>query len=134
MSLGERPANCTDVADTPESVVTTIWTEEEQFQQLVKRGSTRQYSFSPRPTDVIVANPPKSGTTWLTHICHQIRTKAAELDFEDQLSDVVTLLELNDTALPDISRNWRSKGLRGIRSLRNSMSIENVWTHSENCS
>ena len=23
-----------------------------------------------------------------------------------------------------ISRNWRSKGLRGIRSLRNSMSIE----------
>ena len=34
----------------------------------------------------------------------------------------------------DISRNWRSKGLRGIRSLRNSMSIENVWTHSENCS
>ena len=25
-----------------------------------------------------------------------------------------------------ISRNWRSKGLRGIRSLRNSMSIENV--------
>ena len=33
-----------------------------------------------------------------------------------------------------ISRNWRSKGLRGIRSLRNSMSIENVWTHSENCS
>ena len=34
----------------------------------------------------------------------------------------------------DISRNWRSKGSRGIRSLRNSMSIENVWTHSENCS
>ena len=33
-----------------------------------------------------------------------------------------------------ISRNRRSKGLRGIRSLRNSMSIENVWTHSENCS
>ena len=33
-----------------------------------------------------------------------------------------------------ISRNWRSKGLRGIRSLRNSMFIENVWTHSENCS
>ena len=30
-----------------------------------------------------------------------------------------------------ISRNWRSKGLRGIRSLRNTMSIENVWTHSQ---
>ena len=29
-----------------------------------------------------------------------------------------------------ISRNWRSKGLRGIRSLRNSVSIENVLTHS----
>ena len=38
------------------------------------------------------------------------------------------------TSTLTISRNWRSKGLRGIRSLRNSMSIENVWTHSENCS
>ena len=30
-----------------------------------------------------------------------------------------------------LSRNWRSKGLRGIRSLCNSMSIENEWTHSQ---
>ena len=29
---------------------------------------------------------------------------------------------LSATAI--ISRNWRSKGLRGIRSLRNSMSVE----------
>ena len=33
-----------------------------------------------------------------------------------------------------ISRYWRSKRLRGIRSLLNSMSVENVLTHSENCS
>ena len=39
-----------------------------------------------------------------------------------------------ERSLDTISRNWRSKGLRGIRSLRNSMFIENVWTHSENCS
>ena len=31
---------------------------------------------------------------------------------------------LHSLVKKDISRNWRSKGLRGIRSLRNSISIE----------
>ena len=50
-------------------------------------------SFAPRPSDVIVATPPKSGTTWLTHICHQLRMKGAEPDFKEQ-TDVLTRLEL----------------------------------------
>ena len=49
---------------------------------------------------MIVAVPPKSGNTWLSHICHQIRTKGADLDFEDQIPNVVTFLELNDIVLP----------------------------------
>eukprot|EP00731_Ephydatia_muelleri_P034725 Em0073g22a len=56
---------------------------------------------------------------------------------EFEIEQLVLPKQLRRTVLElahDISRNWRSKGLRGIRSLRNSMSIENVWTHSENCS
>ena len=49
---------------------------------------------------MIVAVPPKSGNTWLSHICHQICTKGADLDFEDQIPNVVTFLELNDIVLP----------------------------------
>ena len=40
------------------------------------------------------------------------------------------LKQLSTLRMLLISRNWRSKGLRGIRSLRNSVSIENVLTHS----
>ena len=61
---------------------------------------------------------------------------------DDEVMEWVTALQVltptshvsRPTIIELISRNWRSKGLRGIRSLRNSMSIENVWTHSENCS
>ena len=30
--------------------------------------------FRPRPTDVFILTPPKTGTTWVTQICHAIRT------------------------------------------------------------
>ena len=50
-------------------------------------------SYSPRPTDVIVATSPKSGTTWVSHICHQIRTKGAEPHFENQIPDVIAILD-----------------------------------------
>ena len=46
-------------------------------------------SFKPIPDDVIISIPPKNGTTWLMHICHQIRMKGQEPDFEDQL-EVIT--------------------------------------------
>ena len=49
--------------------------------------------FTPRPNDVV---PYKSGTTWLMHICHQIRMQGAEPDFEDQ-TEVVCWIEWNKT-------------------------------------
>ena len=55
-------------------------------------------SFKPRPDDVIVVVPPKHGTTWLLHVCHQIRMKGQEPDFEDQL-DVVGWIEASDKLL-----------------------------------
>ena len=43
-------------------------------------------------TDVIVIVPPKHGTTWLVHVCHQIRMKGQEPDFENQL-DIIGWIE-----------------------------------------
>eukprot|EP00927_Polykrikos_kofoidii_P073452 TRINITY_DN69490_c0_g1_i1.p1 TRINITY_DN69490_c0_g1~~TRINITY_DN69490_c0_g1_i1.p1 ORF type:complete len:328 (-),score=51.98 TRINITY_DN69490_c0_g1_i1:44-1027(-) len=39
-------------------------------------------AFSPRPTDVFVVTYPKCGTTWMTQICHQLRTGGHD-DFEE---------------------------------------------------
>ena len=45
------------------------------------------------PEDVVIAGFPKSGTNWLEQICHQIRTKGTDEDFEE-LTDEVPLLQL----------------------------------------
>ena len=68
------------------------WTPEQQRQELLRRDGIvgRIYSNELKlrecfdAEDVVVATPMKSGTTWLTHICHQIRMQGAEPDFEDQ--------------------------------------------------
>ena len=76
-----------------------VWTPEQQIQELKKRTDAivsslvQKPSFKPNPDDVIVAAPPKNGTTWLLHICHQIRMQGQEPDFEDQ-NDVIGLIEL----------------------------------------
>ncbi len=57
----------------------------------------REVSFKPLPNNVIVAVPPKCGTTWLLHICHQIRMHGAEPDFEYQ-TNIVTWIELAEKA------------------------------------
>ena len=54
-------------------------------------------SFQPNPDNVIVAMPPKNGTTWVLHICHQIRMQGQEPDFDDQ-NDVIGLIELLEIA------------------------------------
>ncbi|CAE8717442.1 unnamed protein product, partial [Polarella glacialis] len=57
-----------------------------------------------RPTDVVIAVPPKSGTTWLLQIAHQLRMKGAwggDASFEDQM-DVMPMLEGGPASLlPD---------------------------------
>lgn len=39
--------------------------------------------FRPRPTDVFILTPPKTGTTWMQALCHSIRTRGLHTDFED---------------------------------------------------
>ena len=78
-----------------------VWTPEEQFHELKRRmgfmakmlNHDTESSFKPNRDDVIVALPPKNGTTWLTHICHQIRMKGLEPEFDDQMRDVVCVIE-----------------------------------------
>ena len=77
-------------------ITKTEWTHEEQLQELTRRIGVlgaeqinQNVSIKPRSNTVIVSAAAKSGTTWILHICHQIRMKGAEPDFENQ-TDVVT--------------------------------------------
>mmetsp|Transcript_22274 Transcript_22274/g.31036 ORF Transcript_22274/g.31036 Transcript_22274/m.31036 type:complete len:313 (-) Transcript_22274:227-1165(-) len=45
-----------------------------------------------KESDVIVFAPPKCGTTWVTHMCHQIRTRGSQVTFQDQ-DNVVPWIE-----------------------------------------
>ena len=58
------------------------WTEEGWFKGL---------NFKPRTTDIFVAGNPKSGTTWLQQIVHQLST-GGDMDFSDVL-EVVPMVE-----------------------------------------
>ena len=86
------------MADHHQKTAAGEWTLEQQEYELKRRMAVARSdmykapSFSPHPTDVIVAVPPKNGTTWLLHICHQIRMQGCEPDFEDQM-DVLTWIE-----------------------------------------
>ena len=42
-------------------------------------------TLKPTATDVLIAPQSKSGTTWLLHIAHQLRMRASEPTFSDQL-------------------------------------------------
>ena len=89
---GERLASC------------EVWTPEQQKQELTRRlevirgDMSLGISFKPDPDDVIAAIPAKSGTTWMLHICHQIRMQGKEPDFDNQV-EVVTWLEATKNLL-----------------------------------
>ena len=75
------------------------WTIEKQTMELKRRIDAsntdmvhEKSTFKPNQDDVLVTILPKNGTTWVMHICHQIRMKGREPDFDDQLS-VITWIE-----------------------------------------
>ena len=79
---------------------TETWNHEEQIQELQRRmdilesagGIGRERpNFKPSPDDILLIVPPKHGTTWLLHICHQIRMKGEEPTFDKQ-EEVISLL------------------------------------------
>ena len=100
MDIAKPSTSLFDTAD-PEVVRAEVWTNEQQLMELARRSIPvlslfkKPVSFTARPTDVIVVTSPKSGTAWVTHICHQLRTKGAEPDFEEQVPQVVTILEFS---------------------------------------
>ena len=86
------------IAAAPEWVRRAKWSPQQQVQELNRRLelfgvlSELEGSFVPRSTDVLVVTPAKSGTTWITHICHQLRMGGTEPTFLEQ-KDVVPMLE-----------------------------------------
>ena len=47
----------------------------------------RAGAFSPKATDVFITTYPKCGTTWMTQICHMLRTNC-DMDF-GEITEVV---------------------------------------------
>ena len=78
-------------ADRPWGRATTL----EQFNALhdilMGPGNYRQPPIEPRPTDVIISPFAKSGTTWLQHIAHGLRSRG-DMHFEE-ISFVVPCLD-----------------------------------------
>lgn len=65
--------------------------------------------FKTEPTDIIIVSYPKTGTTWMQQICHQLRT-GGHIDF-DEISDegIVPWLEVGpfvgvDVCLPQVAQ------------------------------
>jgi hypothetical protein len=89
------------MANNSESVLSTAGDEakedrigriKEKMKHIVSdKGIKAGLVFQPRSSDIVVAGPAKSGTTWLQQIVHQLRTGGDE-DFKD-ISLVVPLLE-----------------------------------------
>src|SRR5690349_628856 len=55
-------------------------------------GFQKGLTFKPRPSDILISPYSKSGTTWLQHIAHGLRTRG-NLDFEE-ITAVTPWIEL----------------------------------------
>lgn len=113
-------------------------TTTEELEAILNRVSNdedeaRGLAFKPRPSDIIIAPYAKSGTTWLQHITHGLRTRGS-MDFEE-ISVVVPWIEVaytvgQDLEAPQVAEprlykshlSWRDvpKGGRYICAFRHS--------------
>ena len=106
----------TNMSNTKHHGVVEPWSPEQQTQELTRRMeiavSSLRVIVKEKPTlkispdDILVVVPQKNGTTWLLHICHQIRMKGEEPTFENQ-AEVVTHIQGQDKVLAVKSENHK---------------------------
>lgn len=77
----ELAANLADAVERRNRLALELMSTRNQRMHTAK-GVEIGRSFKPRPTDVFVVTYPKCGTTWMTQICHALRTNGS-MDFGD---------------------------------------------------
>ena len=68
-------------------------------------GHLNWQKFQPRPSDVFVVGNPRSGTTWMQQIVHQLRT-GGDMDF-DEIGEVVPLLDFAHDLKQDLGADQK---------------------------
>mmetsp|Transcript_24113 Transcript_24113/g.66832 ORF Transcript_24113/g.66832 Transcript_24113/m.66832 type:complete len:337 (-) Transcript_24113:22-1032(-) len=80
-----------------------------------EKGRLKGLHYIPCPRDVCITTTPKAGTTWLQQICHQLRAKEGDMDF-DEISRVVPWLELAHDQGQDLKApQWRGDDGQQLR-------------------
>ena len=84
-----------------------------------RRGYMSGRRWKPKAGDVVIATPPKTGTTWVSQICHQIRMLGREdaMDFEE-ITEVVPWInvawDVNQDCTSLLLRTWCSRKHRTL--------------------